>query len=88
MGTTECCKLNKESEMELRAEKSSARLFNQRDTDGPDELDRRFERLIEVFPFALNRIVVTLLANPANRRNATLSTHFPLRNAGTPLGSV
>lgn len=60
MGTTACCKFNKDRESELMAGRGGDVLFNQGAVDDPLELDQRFERLLEVFPFALERVVVCL----------------------------
>jgi hypothetical protein len=79
MGATECCKVNKEGETELKSGKSNDRLFNQ-SIDDPQELDKRFERLIEVFPFALNRVVVQLYANPVHRKSAISLAPFLSRD--------
>jgi len=81
MGTTACCKFNKNMETELRAARGNDKLFKQGTISDPEEIDQRFEKLIDAFPFALERIIVCSCTNLVHRKREIFLDHLILISA-------
>ena len=80
MGEVQCCKARRVGELELNTGKANYQNCSSENSNDPQELEQRFEKLSEGFPFTIDRVVVLLNYN--FRKNAVYSAFFALISAG------